>query len=209
MGCLTMAAAGLTICGAGLAVPIPDPGVIDTPSTTHGENNMNRRVLVAYASGLGSTVEVADEIGKTLGAHGFYVDVKPIQKNLAIDGYQSVIIGSAVRHGEWLPEAVAFVRNHQASLTGIQVALFCVHIANLGNDESRRRNRLAYLEEVRTLLNPVDEAFFAGKFDRRGAALLLPGWLARLIPTMDLRKWKKIRSWADSIVPQLSVQTSI
>jgi menaquinone-dependent protoporphyrinogen oxidase len=164
---------------------------------------MNNRVLVAYASATGSTVGVAAEIGKTLGAGGFSVDVKPIQEKPQVDGYRAVLIGSAVQNGNWLPEAVAFVQANQPALNRVPVALFCVHIQNRGSDEASRWNRLAYLDVVRPLLRPVGEAFFAGRFDRRGAALMLPGWLARIVPTVDFRDWKKIRAWADSIRPLL------
>jgi len=88
-------------------------------------------------------------------------------------------------------------------LSHLPVALFCVHIRNLGDDEESRRNRLAYLDEVRSLLKPVEEGYFAGRFDRRGAALLLPSWAARFIPPMNFRSWKKIRAWAESIRPVL------
>lgn len=206
MGCLTVAAAGLTVCGVSLATPIPDPSPIDLPSFRYGDKTMSRRILVAYASGLGSTAEVAAEIGKTLGENGIGVDVKSVRENPQLDGYQAVLVGSPVRHGNWLPEAVDFVKTNQGALNRIPVALFSLHITNLGDDETSRRNRLAFLNEVRPLLDPVDEAFFAGKFDRRGAALLLPGLLARLVPSMDFRKWEKIRAWAESIRGQLFPQ---
>lgn len=200
-GCVTVAAAGLTVCG--VSVVAPDSPPIDLLSFTYGEKTMNSRVLVSYATYAGSTVGVAAEIGKTLGARGFSVDVKPIKEKPQVDGYQAVLIGSAVQHGNWLPEAVAFVQDNQPALNRVPVALFCVHIQNRGNDKTSRQNRLAYLNEVRPLLQPVDEAFFAGRFDRRGAALMLPGWLARFVPTLDFRNWKKIRAWADSIRPLL------
>jgi menaquinone-dependent protoporphyrinogen oxidase len=160
---------------------------------------MNNRVLIAYATYAGSTVEVAAAIGETLGARGFSVDVKPIQDELQVDGYQAVLIGSAVHHGHWLPEAVDFVKANQVALQRVPVALFCVHIQNMGNDEMSRQRRLAYLNEVRPLLQPIAEGFFAGRFNRRGAALLLPAWLARFIPNIDLRNWKTICTWAASL----------
>jgi menaquinone-dependent protoporphyrinogen oxidase len=180
---------------------------IELPSYSYGENDMNQRILVAYASGLGSTVEIAMEIAKTLGTNGISVDVKPVRENPALDGYQAILVGSAVRHGHWLPEAVEFVEQNRQVLNNLPVALFCVHISNLGNDENSRCNRLVYLDEIRAiLLNPIDEAYFAGKFDRRGAALLMPGLLARFVPPMDFRKWKRIRAWAESVGPQLLTQ---
>jgi hypothetical protein len=78
-----------------------------------------------------------------------------------------------------------------------------VHIQNTGNDEASRQRRLAYLNEVRPLVEPVAEGFFAGRFNRRGAALLFPGWLARFVPNIDLRNWETIRAWAANISPLL------
>ena len=196
VGCLTVAATSLTLCG--LSVMAPDPVPVSLQASTYGEKTMNKRVLVAYASAMGSTGAVAATIGETLGASGYCVDVKPIQENLSIEGYQAVLLGSAVQHGNWLPEAVDYVKSNQWALNRVAVALFTVHIANLGKDETSHKNRLAYLDAVRPLLQPVDEIFFAGKFDRRSAALLLPGWAARLVPPLDFRNWKVIRAWAES-----------
>jgi menaquinone-dependent protoporphyrinogen oxidase len=201
LGCATVAAAGVTVCGVSAAAPEPTPIILK--SFTYGEANMNNHILIAYASATGSTIEVAAEIGKTLAAGGLAVDVKPAREVTSIEEYQAALIGSAAQHGNWLPEAVEFVKTNQQALNRMPVALFTVHIANLVNDESSRQKRLAYLNEVRPLLRPRDEVFFAGRFDRRGAALLLPAWLAGFVPPMDFRDWKKIRNWADSIRPQL------
>jgi len=201
VGCLTGAAAGLTICGASALAPDPTP--VQLSSYTYGEVTMNNRVLIAYATYAGSTVEVAAAIGEALGTRGFSVDVKPIQEKPLVDDYQVVLIGSAVHHGNWLPEAIDFVKANQLALQRVPVALFCVHIQNQGNDETSRQKRLAYLNEVRPLLQPVDEGFFASRFNRRGAALLLPGWLARLVPNIDLRNWESIRTWATNVSPLL------
>ncbi len=203
LGCLTTATAGLAVCGAGLALTGGDPAPIKLPSFSYGENSMKERILVAYASATGSTVEVAAAIGETLSAHDLRVDVRPIRENPPIDGYRAALIGSAVQHGNWLPEAVQFVKSNQEALSRIPVALFCVHITNLGNDEASRKNRLAFLDAVRPFVQPRAEVFFAGRFDRRGAAMLLPGLVARFVPTMDYRDWKKIRAWADNLQPLL------
>ena len=203
-GCVTMAAAGLTVCGVSAVASDPPP--VDLSSFTYGEKTMNNRVLVAYASATGSTVDVAAAIGETLGAGGFSVDVKPIQENPQVAGYRAVLLGSAVQNGNWLPEAVEFVQANQPALRRVPVALFCVHIQNRGNDDNSWRNRLAYLDAVRPLIEPVDEAFFAGRFDRRGAALMRLGFLARFVPPMDFRNWRKIRAWADSVRPLLLQQ---
>lgn len=49
-----------------------------------------------------------------------------------MEGYQAVVVGSAVHRGQWLPEAVEFVKTNQEALGHMPVALFCVHITNRG-----------------------------------------------------------------------------
>lgn len=163
---------------------------------------MSHRILIAFASALGSTAEVASCIGETLVERGFSVDIRPVAESPRADGYQAVIIGSAVRYGAWLPEAVDFVKANWSTLNRIPVAVFCVHIQNLENDERSRKKRMAYLDGVRPFLPPASEAFFAGRLDRGGAALLYPGWLARFMPTIDYRNWDKICEWARTVFPQ-------
>ena len=171
---------------------------LETTEFAFGEKN-DKSLLIAYATYAGSTMEVASAIGEELGARGYRVDVKPITKTLQVDGYQAVIIGSAVQYGEWLPEAVDFVKTNQQSLEKARVALFSVHIQNLEDDPTSRAARLAYLDGVRPFVQAEAEVFFAGRFDKRGAALLLPKLIAWIMPDMDLRDWTKIRAWAQTI----------
>lgn len=201
LGCLTVATAGLTLCG--VTALAPDPPPLHHPSFSYGGNRMNNStnntVLVAYASATGSTVDVAAALGETLGERGFRVDVQPIRADLPLGGYDRVLIGSAVQHGTWLPEAIAFVEENQAALDRVPVGLFCVHIQNGGDDESSCRKRAAYLDAVRPLVGPVAEGFFMGRFNRRGARLMLPGWLARFVPTLDFRNWDRVHAWGETV----------
>ncbi len=201
-GCLGAAAAGVTVCGgAGLAIALtPDFPPVELLSYSFGEGNM-KKVLIAYASATGSTVEVAEAIGKTLGERGFSVDVRPVKEKPAVDRYQAVIIGSAVQGSKWLAEAVEFVKTNQAALQKIPVALMSVHFFFRGEGEYDRKMRLAYLDPIRPLVPHATEVFFAGRFDRRTTAVGIPEWLARLTPTIDRRDWGKIRAWAEKIIP--------
>ncbi len=200
--CLTVAGAGLTVCGATAAAPDPLP--VELKSFTYGKELMNNRILVTYATAAGSTVEVAAAIGETLASHDLAVEVRPVQDEPQIAGYRAVVIGSAVHEGHWLPEALNFVEAHRTALQKVPVMPFCVHIQNLGDDETRRNAREAYLDEVRALIQPAAEGFFAGRFDRRGARLMLPGWIARFVPTLDFRNWKRIHAWAKTRAEEIS-----
>ena len=160
---------------------------------------MNERVLIAYATFAGSTQEVAVDIGKTLGERGFAVDVIPVLESPAVDGYDYVLVGSAVHGSKWLAEALEFVETNQEALKRVPVALFSVCLSGLARDEAQLASaRDTVYGAVRVFVTPVAEVLFAGKVDRRGVALGLPGWLARFFPTLDFRNWDKIRGWAQT-----------
>ena len=162
---------------------------------------MKSRLLVTYATAAGSTVGVAEAIGKTIATSGYAVDVKPIKNNPSLKGYQAVILGSAVHGKRWLPEATEFVENHQEELKKLQVAAFCVHIMNLGTDEKSKKNRLTYLDPIRSLLPIVDEGYFAGRGVDPDTSTRFERFMAGLmqIPPGDKRDWEKIGAWADNV----------
>lgn len=194
---ITLGASALACSGLGYAATLsPEP---THPEFIYGKDNLtNKRILVTYATRAGSTVEVAAAIGETLAQRGFSVDVKPSKEKPQVDGYEAVLVGSAIRMGEWLPEAVEFVENNQSRLNQIPTAFFTVHIGNIGDDEKSRAGRLAYLDTVRPLLKPVDEVYFAGKMDFARLS-----FLDRLLVANDVeadhRDWKAIRGWADGL----------
>ena len=199
-GCMGAVAVGVTVCsGAGLVVALrADPPPLDLPSSSYGEQ-AGDKVLIAYASATGSTVDIAAAVGSTLGERGFSIDVRPVKEKPSIDGHQAVLVGSAVQGGNWLPEAVDFVQANQSDLNLLPVALFSVHFFNRGTGENAQKRRLAYLDKVRPLVPLADIVFFAGRFDQRTTAVGLPSWLARLTPTMDFRDWEVIRAWAHTV----------
>ncbi|HYF91324.1 MAG TPA: flavodoxin domain-containing protein [Symbiobacteriaceae bacterium] len=175
----------------------------ETPDFTFGEDQtMSKRILVTYATRTGSTVGVAAAIGETLGSRGFAVDVKPVKENPRTDGYDAIIMGSAINGGQWLPEAVEFVKNNRKALNRVPLVLYCVHIMNLGDDEKSKQKRHAYLDAVRPLVGPVDEVWFAGL----GSDPSKDSWLARWVyrtfnigPEGDCRDWARIRGWAQTV----------
>lgn len=161
---------------------------------------MNKRILVTYATRAGSTVEVAAAIGEAIITRGFEVDVKPVKEKPSLNGYQAVLVGSAIRMGNWMPEAIEFVKVNQGALNQMPVALFTVHMLNREDDEESRANRLAYLKDVRPLLKPAEEVFFAGKFDMSRLSFL-DRMISKTVKAVDedCRDWDKIRSWAQAV----------
>lgn len=197
-------------CGLGYvasqAAPAAPAVSIETPSYTYGEESMQSkgRILVAYATRTGSTTGVAAAIGETLAARGYLVDVKPFSNSPVLADYQAVVLGSVINGGQWLPEASEYVRAHQVELKHVSLALFCVHIMNLGDDEQVRQKRLAYLDSIRKLVSLADEDFFAGMGMDPEKTSFVARWAFKLFnggdaPEGDNRDWHKIHGWAQAI----------
>jgi menaquinone-dependent protoporphyrinogen oxidase len=161
---------------------------------------MTKRVLVTYATRAGSTVGVADAIGAELKRRGLEVDIQPVTAEPALDKYEAVILGSAIRMGAWLPEMVEFIKTNQSVLQSRPVTLFTVHILNTGADETSHAARLAYLNSVRPFLNPVDEVFFAGRIDLESLSFV-DRLMVKMVksPIGDFRDWDGIRAWSSAV----------
>jgi len=169
---------------------------------------MNSKILVCYTSRAGATAGVAEKIGQVLTSAGYAVDVKSAAEAGDPSGYAGVVLGSAIRFGQWLPEAIQFIHAHKQTLADKPVCIFTVHLMNLGDDEASQRQRQDYLKAVHEELTPKAEAFFAGSND---PARL--GFKERLITRMvkasqeDLRDWSQIEAWAHSLTQWFPVQT--
>lgn len=67
------------------------------------------KILVAAASKHGATSEIAVSIGETLLQRGFDVAVSPAEQVNGVNGYDAVVLGSAVYAGHWLKPALELV----------------------------------------------------------------------------------------------------
>ena len=82
------------------------------------------RVLVTAASKYGATDEIAHAIGDTLTDAGHDTTVVAAADVAGIDGYDALVIGSAVYAGHWLDAAKQLVRTHAEALRARPVWLF-------------------------------------------------------------------------------------
>ena len=162
---------------------------------------MSNKILVAYATKCGSTIEVARAIGDTIARNGATVDVKPIKEITDINEYDAFIVGSAIRMAQWLPEAKDFVKSHQIHLNEKSTAIFSVHILNQGDNPDDRRERQAYTTQLKEFLTPKAEAFFPGKIDQAQLSFF-ECLIFKMVksPEGDYRNWDAIREWAAGLV---------
>lgn len=191
-----LAVVATTGCSAGT----DDEAAVDTPSFSFGEETeMSKRVLVGYMTGKGSTVGVAEAIGKELGERGYAADVKPMALCSSFDGYDAVILGSAVNGGAWLPEAVQHVERQSGALSKLPVAAFCVHGMNAGTDEKQTTKRLAYLDKVREHVKLVDEGYFLGDVGEMNGIAKFAFKTFGGAGMGDMRDWDAISAWAQQV----------
>jgi menaquinone-dependent protoporphyrinogen IX oxidase len=81
------------------------------------------RALIAYTTNAGSTTEVARAIAEELNTAGISAEIRRIEENPSLEGYEAVIVGAPMILG-WHRAALRFVRTHQAALSRLPVAYF-------------------------------------------------------------------------------------
>ena len=191
-------------CG-GLAISARPPEVKLIEASFGDKTNMKDKILVAYASKCGSTGQVAKTIGQTLANTGATVDIRPVKDVSDLSAYRAVVLGSAIRRGQWLPEASAFVETHQQALSRVSTAYFTVCMTLSQNTEENRHKVATYLEPVHQILKPVEEGFFAGKMDygQLGFVERLMTERVMQVPQGDFRNWTAIQTWAQTLPARL------
>lgn len=155
------------------------------------------KILVTYATKCGSTIEVAQAIGQALSEKGSTVNVLPVRQARDLSPYRAVVVGSAIRMGAWLPEAVNFVKEHKEQLSRLPRAYFLVSGYLQDDTPEMRQTVNAYLDPVRAILPADDVALFAGKIDIRTMSFIDRTLTkAMKTPEGDWRDWDAIRAWA-------------
>ncbi|MBX3082241.1 MAG: flavodoxin domain-containing protein [Anaerolineae bacterium] len=166
---------------------------------------MTANILVTYASRTGSTIGVANAIGSALMDNGLQTSVYPMSDINDLSGYDAIVAGSAIREGQWLPEALDFIRAHQAVLMTKPFASFMVCMTMAMNNPKAPDMVREWMRPVRQMVKPVSEGYFAGILDiskvptMRQRLLFRMSVLAGVWTEGDHRDWGAIRAWANSL----------
>jgi menaquinone-dependent protoporphyrinogen oxidase len=166
------------------------------------------KVLVSAASRHGATAEIAQAIGQTLSEQGLTVTVIPPEEVRSLDGYDAVIIGSAVYMGHWLDPAKELMNRFHEALTDRPVWLFSS--GPVGEPTSKLAQSMdqdpADLPGMLEATHARDHRRFAGKLDRK--VLSLPQRASLLVfrgLNGDFRDRAEIRQCAEGIAQQLAL----
>ncbi len=198
-GCLIAAGAGVAVCAGGGVFAAYQPQ-IEMPAASYGDPAASRRALVAYASKAGSTAQVAVKMGQMLAQRNLPVDVRPLASVTDLAPYQTVLLGSPIRTGSLLPEALTFIQQNQAALQQKAFHFFILCMTLATDTEDNRNKVSAYLDPVRALVKPASAGLFAGVMDLnklRGIERLMI--MAMKTPIGDYRKWDQISAWTENI----------
>jgi menaquinone-dependent protoporphyrinogen IX oxidase len=141
------------------------------------------------------------------------VDVLPMREVSGLSTYGSVVAGSAINGGAWLPEAMQFVETHRKDLAQKPVAIFLVCMTLTMRNAGQYQSHIAgWLNPDHALVIPLSEAIFAGGLEINKIPSLSDRLKFRLSVLFgvwkegDHRDWNAIQKWAMLLKPLLSLQ---
>lgn len=164
---------------------------------------MTIQVLVTAASRHGATHDIAKAITDELHAAGLETALVPPDAVVTLEGFDAVILGSAVYAGRWLEPARRFVERYRAALQDRPVWLFSS--GPVGGQPAREEEALD-VAGAREATRARDHRVFPGRLDR-GRLGLAERAIVRVVraPDGDFRPWDEIAAWARSIADALEV----
>jgi menaquinone-dependent protoporphyrinogen oxidase len=164
---------------------------------------MTARVLVAYATKLGSNGEIADVIAETLRASGHHASAHPTREVNAIDGWDAVVLGSAIYAAHWQKDARRFASRFVDELRARPLWLF---------SSGPLDPRLVHADlpitphgaEITAGLGALEHHTFGG---RLAADAPIDPQVLQTHPIGDFRDWDAIRAYAGRIAAELDTMT--
>jgi menaquinone-dependent protoporphyrinogen oxidase len=170
------------------------------------------RVLVCAASKHGSTAEIAERIFSVLdrelnrnGGHAT-VELCAPERVPGMDGYDAVVLGSAVYMGRWLADARELVSTHAETLATRPVWLFSS--GPVGQPAKPDEDPIDAAAMV-AATHARGHRLFSGRLDRHRLGLREKAVVVAFrAPEGDFRDWPAIEAWATDISVELTASTS-
>lgn len=159
-------------------------------------------VLVTAASKHGGTAEIAAWIGEELGRHGVHAVVREPGDVVSLDGYDAVVLGSAVYVGKWMEPATHLVKRLQKQFRDRPVFLFS---SGPAGDPPKPDKDPGDVEAMRELSQALDHRLFAGRIARSQLGFGERAVMTALrVPDGDYRPRTEVESWARGIAERLT-----
>jgi menaquinone-dependent protoporphyrinogen oxidase len=166
------------------------------------------KILVAVASRHGATREIAEEIGKIVESklvdegHTPEIDVLFTDTVTTLDGYDGVILGSAVYIGHWLDSAQKFADTHVEFLRRVPVWLFS---SGPVGERLKPGEDPVDIGDLTEALGARGHRLFGGnKIDRSAMRFAERAVVTALrVQDGDYRGWPSNRSWAREVASSM------
>ena len=163
------------------------------------------KILVAYATRMGSTGEIALAIGEELTRQGFHVDVRPCARAEDARNYMAVIVGSGLYIGRWDKPAIDYLKQQKDDLAERPTWLFQSGPCGEGSEHQQ-------VDAPRVVLRLVKEMgidppmTFGGRLNSGKATGRVSRWMATGTFGGDFRDFDAIRDWARSVAAKLQTR---
>src|SRR5690242_10292326 len=141
-------------------------GQLRTKRRPRGRTVRIMRILVTAASRRGATFEIAEAIAAGLLRRGFDTEARRPRAVLHLDGYDAVVLGSAVYNGRWCDAARDFAQRLAGPLAVRPTWLFSS--GPLGRTHLTPDREPADVPEMLELTGAESHRVFAGKLDMAG-----------------------------------------
>lgn len=185
------------------------------------------KVLVVYGSRHGGTRGIAERIGSVLrtGRLEAVVTAAEYAGHGDVRTADAFVVGSGVYMGNWLNEALDFLRRNQEQLVARPTWLFSSGPLPGSSKEERDADPLTNalgpidgpgsggrkkLEEISARVHPRDHRVFLGAFDPDDPPRAMSERIVRMMPAAksilppgDFRDWDAIEAWALEIAAAL------
>jgi len=162
-------------------------------------------VLIAYATRMGSTEEVALKLAEALRGKGWTADVQPAKAIRSLEPYSAVVLGAALYMGRLHKDARRFLTTHRDALLKLPVSLFVLGpVQNDEMDWTGARQQLEREFNRFPWFHPVVQSLVGGKFDPAKLGFpfsLIPA--LRKMPPSDVRNWAAVQAFGDDLVAKL------
>ena len=169
-------------------------------------NDAAKSALVAYASGFGTTIDVAEAVAETARRAGWRVHLANMGERVQPETFDLVILGAPIRYDRWFVEARNFVRHHYAALSVTRTSAFFTCLTLSRSNQASRSQAELYARKIAALLPGTDArrvGKFAGVLDFAKFPLVQRPIIRLLMAALrvregDYRDWTAIEAWTQA-----------
>jgi menaquinone-dependent protoporphyrinogen oxidase len=153
------------------------------------------RILVTYATKHGSTEEVAEAVAERLREAGLHAHLVPAAEVEDLDGYDGVVLGTALYMGRVHHDARHMLKRFHRGLATMPVAVYAMGPQTLKeSDVAGSRKQLGWALSKVPDIEPFAVAIFGGVLHQADQHFPF-----NHLPETDARDWDAIREWAREV----------